>query len=514
MFAVGSRRRSTRASAGCCCCSAAGPALALGARFSTPAAPRTSGARARRTARSPRGSRRALAGHPRDQGLRRRGGRAAALRGGARAAFDAAFDARSLLRASRSSLFWVRRVGPAGGGRRLGRASQPRARHGARGRLFAATGVSGLEPRLFQYSKRPLRRRHQLSCAGCSAPGARAQDIAVGLDRVFELLDLEPEVQDAPDALPLAAVRARHRVRRASSFRYQRRPPGARAASSFEARRSARSRRSSARPARARARCWRCCCGSSIRTRAASRSTASTCAGSASRACARTSRSRCRRTCCSAPRSARTSATRCRTPSDAAVREAARVACADEFIEKLPRGYDTPLGERGTKLSTGQRQRLSIARAVLKDAPILVLDEPTASLDAETEHARARAISRPGAAAARSSWSRTGSRRSATPTRSSCSTHGRVVESGTHDELLARRGGAYRALVASERDRPRASAVSAAPSRRPIGARDAAAVRRALRYVAPFRARFAVKLGLTARQRCCRCCCCPGRSRS
>lgn len=71
--------------------------------------------------------------------------------------------------------------------------------------------------------------------------------------------------------------------------------------------------------------------------------------------------------------------------SDAQVREAARVACADEFITGLPAGYDTLLGERGTKLSTGQRQRLSIARAILKDAPILVLDEPTAALDAETE---------------------------------------------------------------------------------------------------------------------------------
>ena len=71
--------------------------------------------------------------------------------------------------------------------------------------------------------------------------------------------------------------------------------------------------------------------------------------------------------------------------SDAEVREAARVACADEFIAALPEGYDTMLGERGTRLSTGQRQRLSIARAVLKDAPVLILDEPTAALDAETE---------------------------------------------------------------------------------------------------------------------------------
>ncbi|MCY4129277.1 MAG: ABC transporter ATP-binding protein [Gammaproteobacteria bacterium] len=64
---------------------------------------------------------------------------------------------------------------------------------------------------------------------------------------------------------------------------------------------------------------------------------------------------------------------------------AADIACAHEFISELSDGYDTELGERGGKLSTGQRQRLSIARAVAKDTPILILDEPTASLDAETE---------------------------------------------------------------------------------------------------------------------------------
>ena len=67
------------------------------------------------------------------------------------------------------------------------------------------------------------------------------------------------------------------------------------------------------------------------------------------------------------------------------VAAAAQVACADEFIRAMPDGYDTELGERGGKLSTGQRQRISIARAVLRDTPILILDEPTASLDAETE---------------------------------------------------------------------------------------------------------------------------------
>ena len=68
------------------------------------------------------------------------------------------------------------------------------------------------------------------------------------------------------------------------------------------------------------------------------------------------------------------------------IREAARVCCADDFIAEMANGYDTELGERGGKLSSGQRQRLSIARAVVRDTPILILDEPTASLDAETEH--------------------------------------------------------------------------------------------------------------------------------
>ena len=68
-----------------------------------------------------------------------------------------------------------------------------------------------------------------------------------------------------------------------------------------------------------------------------------------------------------------------------AVIAAARVACADEFINRLSEGYDTPLGERATKLSTGQRQRIVIARALIKDSPILILDEPTAALDTETE---------------------------------------------------------------------------------------------------------------------------------
>ena len=71
--------------------------------------------------------------------------------------------------------------------------------------------------------------------------------------------------------------------------------------------------------------------------------------------------------------------------TDEEVRAAAKAANCDEFVSKLPQGYDTPIGENGAKLSGGERQRISIARALLKNAPIVLLDEATASLDVENE---------------------------------------------------------------------------------------------------------------------------------
>ena len=135
--------------------------------------------------------------------------------------------------------------------------------------------------------------------------------------------------------------------------------------------------------------------------------------------------------------------------SDAAVRMAAKVACADGFIEEHPDGYDTMLGERGAKLSTGQRQRISIARALLLDAPILILDEPTAALDAETELAVMKNLT---------AW---GEGRAIFLVTHRLSTirradrivflrEGRVLEVGSHDELMALPGGHYRKLVEAE----------------------------------------------------------------
>ncbi len=120
---------------------------------------------------------------------------------------------------------------------------------------------------------------------------------------------------------------------------------------------------------------------------------------------------------------------------------AAQQAEADEFIRAMEHGYDASIGERGVKLSGGQRQRLALARAFLKGAPILVLDEPTAALDAETESAVLRALER--LRAGRTVFvvaHRMSTVRSADMLL--VMHDGQIVERGRHAELLAR-GGAY-----------------------------------------------------------------------
>ncbi|MCY4059396.1 MAG: ATP-binding cassette domain-containing protein, partial [Gammaproteobacteria bacterium] len=130
----------------------------------------------------------------------------------------------------------------------------------------------------------------------------------------------------------------------------------------------------------------------------------------------------------------------------AEMESACRVAGALDFVRAMPEGFESRIGRGGGALSTGQKQRLSIARGLLRRAPILILDEPTAALDPETERALLDALS----ASGQDRLTIVIAHRLSTIERADRIVYldqGRVVETGSHDELLAKPGGAYKRFV-------------------------------------------------------------------
>ncbi len=360
----------------------------------------------------------------------------ARFEGASESAFSAAYAARGLFVKFSVSLFWVSSFALVTAGALLAlRTTRAAPIPGLDALGLGSLGLGVFTLATFNYAK--LRfgdgassLRQLLRTLG------RAQDVAIGLDRVFELLDLEPEVRDAPDARPFSALRQSLRVEHVRFAYSEDRPVLADV--SFEA-----------------------SAGSVVAVVGATGAGKSTLMSLLLRladpqAGTITVDGADLRSLTLASWRAHTSVAlqenllfratiaeniRYAAPfaSDEAVREAARIACADEFIAQLPAAYATLLGERGAKLSTGQRQRISLARALVKQPQLLILDEPTASLDGDTER-RVLANLR--------NWAQGRlvflvTHRLATvrhATKILVLADGCIAEQGTHEELLARSG--------------------------------------------------------------------------
>jgi subfamily B ATP-binding cassette protein MsbA len=300
----------------------------------------------------------------------------------------------------------------------------------------------------------------QTSSTGLFQLWALMQDMAIGLDRVFEVLDLDPEIKDAPDAVPLKKLE--HGVELDHvSFAYEQGRPVLRDVSLTAA------------PGTITAIVGPTGSGKSTLMSLLLR------LYDPDQGSVRIDGLDVRKVTIDSLRSnvaialqenilfGTTIGENIRyakpTASDAEVREAARVAAANEFIEALPEGYKTMLGERGAKLSTGQRQRLSIARAILKDTPILILDEPTAALDAITELRVMKNLAEwcKGRAVFIITHRLSTIRRA---DRIVFLSEGQLLEQGSHAELMQRPGGSYRRLVEGEEAAARAEPALVAAS--------------------------------------------------